>query len=345
MKQTDFARHLTTFLSKYLPGQRNMSTNTIISYRDTFKLFLIFCETEKKKKADRIDLTYISREIVAEYLMWLEEKRKCCISTRNQRLAAFRSFFHYISTTAPEMLLVCQKIFNIPMKKNAKKVMSYFSPDGLHLLLKQPDTTTQQGRRDHALLVLLYDSAARVQELVDLSVRDVRFEDPTTVTLCGKGRKTRIVPISSKTASILKQYLIEKCWLKNTSSLDFPAFMNSRKFKLSRAGVSHILKKYVDTARKVNPGLIPHTVSPHSLRHSKAIHLLNSGVPLIYIRDFLGHASITTTEIYAKVDTEEKRKALENAYETPSQKIELNWKADKGLMTWLANLCFESNIM
>lgn len=338
MKETDFARHLTYFLSKYLPGQRNMSTNTITSYRDTFKLFLIFCET-KKKKADRIELTDISRDLIAEYLAWLEEKRECCISTRNQRLAALRSFFHYVSTTAPEMLLVCQKIFNIPMKKNAKKVMSYFSPEGLHLLLKQPDTMTRQGRRDHALLVLLYDSAARVQELVDLRVRDVRFEDPATITLQGKGRKSRIVPISSKTASILKQYLTEKCWLENTSTLDFSVFMNSRKFKLSRAGVSHILRKYVDTARKENQGLIPQIVSPHSLRHSKAVHLLRSGVALIYIRDFLGHASITTTEIYVKVDAEAKRKALEGAYETPSQEIEPNWKADKGLMVWLADLC------
>ena len=339
MKVTDFARHLTGFLSKYLPGQRNLSANTIASYRDAFKLFLIFCEAEKKKKVDRLKLADISRELVVEYLVWLEEQRCCSISTRNQRLAAFRSFFHYVSSSAPETLLICQKILNIPMKKNAQQIMSYFSPEGLHLLLEQPDTSTRQGRRDHAMLSLLYDSAARVQELADLCVRDVRLENPVTVTLRGKGRKTRIVPITSKTVSIIKQYFHEKGWLGKSASLDFPVFMNSRQSKLSRAGIAHILGKYVDSARKVNEGLIPKTASPHSLRHSKAVHLLRSGVPLIYIRDFLGHVSVTTTEIYAKVDTEERRKALENAYEIPSQDLVPDWEADKGLMAWLGDLC------
>lgn len=339
MKETDFARHLTGFLSKYLPGQRNLSPNTIASYRDAFKLFLTFCEVKKKKKVDRLKLIDISRELVVEYLLWLEEQRYCSLSTRNQRLAAFRSFFHYVSMSAPETLLVCQKILNIPMKKNARPIMSYFSPEGLHLLLKQPDTSTRQGRRDHALLVLLYDSAARVQELADLCIRDIRLENPATVTLRGKGRKTRIVPVTSKTVSILNQYFHEKGWRGNTGILDFPVFMNNRHLKLSRAGIAHILSKYVESARKINEGLIPQTVSPHSLRHSKAVHLLRSGVPLIYIRDFLGHASITTTEIYAKVDTEERRKALENAYEIPSQDLVPDWEADKGLMAWLGDLC------
>ena len=339
MKETDFARHLTAFLSKYLPGQRNLSANTIASYRDAFKLFLTFCEVEMKKKVDRLKLVDISRELVVEYLVWLEEKRFCSISTRNQRLAALRSFFHYVSTSAPEALLVCQKILNIPMKKTAQQIISYFSPEGLHLLLEQPDTTTRQGRRDHALLVLLYDSAARVQELADLCVRNVRLENPATVTLRGKGRKTRIVPLTSKTLSILKQYFNEKGWIGKSASLDFPVFMNTRRLKLSRAGITHILNKYVEAARKIHKGLIPETSSPHSLRHSKAIHLLRSGVPLIYIRDFLGHASVTTTEIYAKVDTEERRKALENAYEIPSQDLVPDWEADKGLMAWLGDLC------
>ena len=339
MKETDFAFHLTGFLSKYLPAQRNLSGNTITSYRDAFKLFLIFCEKEKKKNVNRIILADITRELVVEYLVWLEEQRGCCISTRNQRLAAFRSFFHYVSASAPETMLVCQKILNIPMKKNAKQIMSYFSPEGLHLLFEQPGTSTRQGRRDNALLVLLYDSAARVQELADLCVRDLRLESPATVTLHGKGRKSRIVPITSKTSSILKQYFHEKGWIGKTASLDFPVFMNSRQFKLSRAGIAHILTKYVEAARRINEALIPRSVSPHGLRHSKAIHLLRSGVPLIYIRDFLGHVSVTTTEIYAKVDVEERRKALECAYEAPSQELVPNWEADKGLMAWLADLC------
>jgi site-specific recombinase XerD len=226
------------------------------------------------------------------------------------------------------------------MKKCSKKVMNYFSPEGLNLLLKQPDTTTPRGRRDHALLVLLYDSAARVQELAELKVRDVRLENPSTVTLHGKGRRIRIVPISNKTASIIESYLSEKGYLKNINALEFPLFSNNRKFNLSRAGISYILKKYVESAKKINKGILPQNVSPHSLRHSKAVHLLRSGVPLIYIRDFLGHFSVTTTEVYARIDAEGKRKVLEEAYEIPFQNDQIpDWENDMNLNVWLTNFC------
>jgi site-specific recombinase XerD len=187
--------------------------------------------------------------------------------------------------------------------------------------------------------VLLYDTAARVQEIVELRVRDVRFERPATVTLHGKGRKIRVVPITAKTASIIECYFQEKGWIGKTGALDLPVFMNSRKCKLSRAGVAHILAKHVKSMSLNESHHVPAFVSPHCLRHSKAIHLLRSGVPLIYIRDFLGHVSVTTTEIHAKVDAEEKRKALEGAYEVPSQEIVPEWENDQGLNSWLSELC------
>ena len=217
--------------------------------------------------------------------------------------------------------------------------MSFFSPEGLHLLLSQPDTTTRNGRRDHAMLVLLYDTAARVQEIIDVAVRDIRLEEPATVTLHGKGRKTRVVPISAKTASIMERYLKERGCIGATGSLDFPVFTNSRKCKLTRAGVAHILDRYVKSMSTNESRHLPQSASPHTLRHSKAVHLLRSGVPLIYIRDFLGHASVTTTEIYAKVDAEETRKALEGAYEVPAQEAVPEWEKDRSLMSWLSELC------
>jgi site-specific recombinase XerD len=225
------------------------------------------------------------------------------------------------------------------MKKLARQPMSFFSPEGLHILLSQPDTTTRKGRRDHALLVLLYDSAARVQEMCDLRVRDVRLEQPATVTLHGKGHKTRAIPITTKTASIMQAYFDERGWIGESGTLDFPVFMNSRRSKLTRAGVAHILAKHVKTMSIAGSSYVPASVSPHCLRHSKAVHLLRSGVPLIYIRDLLGHVSITTTEIYAKVDAEQKRKALEVAYEVPSQEVVPEWQTDKGLIAWLSELC------
>ena len=339
MGETDFARHIAGFLSRYLPGQRNLSTNTIASYRDAVKLFLVFCQADRKMKPDQIQISDISPELLTAYLGWLEGVRRCGIATRNQRLAAFKSFFHYVAAMEPEHLLSCQRILGLPMKKLARGPMSFFSPEGLHLLLSQPDTTTRKGRRDHALLTLLYDSAARVQEICDLRVRDVRFEQPATVTLRGKGRKTRIVPITAKTASIMEAFLKERGWVGESHVLDFPLFMNSRRYKLTRAGVAHILARHVRTMSLTGSQLVPASVSPHCLRHSKAVHLLRSGVPLIYIRDFLGHASVTTTEIYAKVDAEQKRKALEAAYEVPSQEVVHQWESDKGLMTWLSELC------
>jgi integrase/recombinase XerD len=337
--ETDFARHLLGFLSHYLPGQRNLSTNTIASYRDAMKLFLVFCETVQKLKPQKIRISDISPQLLADYLGWLERQRHCSVSTRNQRLAAFKSFFHYVAAAEPQHLLACQRILGIPMKKVARRPMSFFSPEGLHRLLSQPDTSTPQGRRDHALLVLLYDSAARAQEICDLRVRDLRFERPATLRLQGKGRKTRIIPLTTKTSAIMEDYLRERGWIGKSTTLDFPLFMNRRKNKLTRAGVAHILAKYVRAVSATDSVDLPPSVSPHSLRHSKAVHLLRSGVPLIYIRDFLGHASVTTTEIYATVDAEDKRKALEGAYELPSQEIVPEWEKDKGLLAWLSQLC------
>jgi len=339
MAETDFARHIAGFLSCYLPGQRNLSTNTIASYRDAMKLFLVYCETDRKMKPDKIRISDISPEILTAYLGWLERVRHSGVATRNQRLAAFKSFFHYVATMEPEHLLACQRILGLPMKKFARRPMSFFSPEGLHLLLSQPHTATRRGRRDHALLVLLYDSAARVQEICDLRVRDVRLEQPATVTLHGKGRKTRVVPITAKSASIMEAYLEERGWIGTSGTLDFPVFINSRKDKLTRAGVAHILARHVKTMSLIDSGHVPSSVSPHCLRHSKAVHLLRSGVPLIYIRDFLGHISVTTTEIYAKVDAEEKRKALEGAYEVPAQQVVPDWQGNTGLMSWLSELC------
>jgi len=337
--ETDFARHIASFLSRYLPGQRNLSPNTIASYRDAVKLFLLFCDTVRKMKPDKIRISDISPELLTEYLAWLERERRCGLSTRNQRLAAFKSFFHYVAATQPEHLLLCQRILGIPMKKLARRPMSYFSPEGLHRLLSQPDTTTPRGRRDHALLVLLYDSAARVQEICDLRVRDLRLEPPATLSLHGKGRKTRIIPLTAKTASMMEDYLKERRWADASDAVDFPVFTNSQRSKLTRAGVAHILAKHVKRMSATDSHLVPPSVSPHSLRHSKAVHLLRSGIPPIHIRDFLGHVSVTTTEIYAKVDAEQKRKALEGAYEVPSQEVVPDWQNDKGLMAWLSELC------
>ena len=335
----DFSMLLTSFLSKHLPGQRNVSTNTVMSYRDNFKLFIHYCTDEQGLSLKSIQMQCIDRKMILEYLGWLEQKRGCSISTRNQRLAAFKSFFHYVSAETPDYLFQCQQIISIPMKKTAGKVMNFLSPEGIHHLLMQPDTRTWKGRRDHALLVLIYDAALRVQELVDLQIHALRLESTAVVQVFGKGRKARTIPLNGKTAGIVGDYITE-LKKRTHSTADSSLFQNSRGSKLTRVGISEILNKYV--AMMKDNGLAQYfmgPISPHSLRHSKAIHLLRSGVPLIYIRDYLGHVSVTTTEIYARVDAEEKRKAVENAYPVQSQEKIPKWEKDKDLLEWLTNLC------
>ena len=209
MKTNDFSRYLTNFLSLYLPGHKNASVNTIASYRDAFKLLLAFCDEIKGMKPEKITLLKLTKDLVMEFLTWLEKERKCSISTRNQRLAALHAFFRYIQKESPENLFEIQKILAIPYKKKTKPMVPYLTANELKVLLEQPDLKTKDGRRDLVLLAVLYDTAARVQELVDLRIRDVRLTSPAVITLHGKGDKSRLVPVMGKTRTLLQQYLEE----------------------------------------------------------------------------------------------------------------------------------------
>ena len=199
---------------------------------------------------------------------------------------------------------------------------------------------SRQGRRDLVLLVLMYDSAARVSELIDLKVGDIRLSSPAVVTLHGKGDKTRQVPIIGKTKDHLAAYLEEhKRYHWGIATKDTPVFFNQQRKKLSRWGVSYILKKYVKMASKNSKFNIDFAVTPHVLRHSKSMGLLNAGINIVYIRDFLGHCSVVTTEIYARADSEMKRKAIESVYMDLSPGEMPKWEENEDLMYWLQNLC------
>lgn len=336
MKPTDFSYYLTRFLSKFLPGEMGASKNTIESYRFSFILFLRFLNEVKQIPAEKVTLYMITREVVIEYLDWIEQERNCSVSTRNVRLAALHSFFRYLQYENPDNLSEWQRILSIPIKKSNKKSFSYFTLDGIKLLLEMPNLSTKNGRRDLALLTLLYDTGARVQEINDLTPSRIRFDKPYTVKLIGKGNKARIVPLMEPTIRILKQYMEENGLLHSYANL-CPLFFNKRKEKLTRAGVNYILSKYTNLARKKNSALIPEEVSCHCLRHSKAMHMLQSGVNLVYIRDFLGHSSVQVTEIYAKVDSKQKREAIEKAYVDVTPAEEPIWQKNMDLLTWLKN--------
>lgn len=337
MNPTCFARYMSKYLTEYLPGIQGVSYNTIASKRDAYILLLKYLDDTQNIKAEDVDIPLLSRETIIKYLEWLEKSRGSSVSTRNIRLAAIKSLFSYIQTQTPDYIYQCQQILSIPRKKEPGHTLEYLTVEGIKSVLNAVETSSRTGLRDLTLLSLMYDSAARVQEIADLSVNDFRAEKPSTLRLTGKGSKTRIVPLMSTTSDLVSKY-ISIYHPSYRGEYNVPLFSNRKKEKLTRAGIAYILKKYIKIAREKQPDLIPETVSPHGLRHSKSMHMLQAGVPLIYIRDFLGHSEISTTEIYARCDSEQKRKAIENTCPSITKSETPMWQKDTSLLGWLQSL-------
>lgn len=338
MKQAaDFSRHITIFFTRHLPDRKGASINTVQSYRDCFVLLFQYMESGHGIKPEKIYLKTIRRHHIEGFLDWLEESRGCTAATRNVRLAAVHSFYRFMQYEQPDRLEQWQEILSIPQKKSKAGTMNYASLDGIRLLLEMPDRTTRQGARDLALLSLMYDSGARVQEVADLKASMVRLASPSTVRLSGKGGKSRIVPMMEAQVRILKPYM-EKNGLLRPENQEHQLFVNQQGGKLTRAGISHILQKYVSRAHAKDPLLFPEKFSCHCMRHSKAMHMLQAGINLVYIRDFLGHESIQTTEIYARADSKQKRDAMEKAYSDIMPETEALWETNKNVMEWLKQL-------
>lgn len=246
MKTTDFAKHLTAFFGNYLPGVKNLSENTILSYRDAFRLLLVFFRDIRGIAPEKLSFKMFNVELVCDFLNWLQNERNCSIATRNQRLIAIHAFFRYVQVQEPKQIFLCQQILQIPTKKYQQSIVAHLSPEQMKALLAAPDSSTHRGRRDMTLLSVLYDTGARVQELCDLCVKDIRLEHPAIITLTGKGRKIRHVPILGTTVELLRIYLKENKIFLNGNP-DAPLFFNQRYSKLTRGGVSHILQKYAES--------------------------------------------------------------------------------------------------
>jgi site-specific recombinase XerD len=291
-------------------------------------------EQNKNISVNKLLIKDITKQTVVEFLNWIQTVRESSNATRNLRLIAIHSFFKYIQYYAPDNLYEYQNILSIKVKKKKEAAISYLTLEGIKLLLEQPDRTTFKGLRDLALLSLMYDTGARVQEIIDLTPSALRLDKPMTVRVTGKGNKTRIIPLLEDQVKILNRYLIENSLTKPCNG-SHPLFFNSRKEKLTRAGVTYILLKYADMARKINMNLIPNNLSCHGIRHTRAMHLLQAGVNLVYIRDLMGHKSITTTEIYAKADSKQKREALEKAYVDVVSNTEPLWQENMDILKWL----------
>lgn len=334
-KPTDLAVRLEAFLGTFLPGQRGMSYHTVKNYSYAFLLLYEYFREVRRITEDRLCLRHITPDEIISYLAWLEEVRNNGCATRNQRLAAIHCFFRYLQSVEPTLIAQCQRILAIQMKRSPRwHVQNHLSPNTVKEILSKPNLNTRNGRRDAALMVLLYDSGIRVNELCTLTPNQIRIEKPCHVAVYGKGRKRRIVPLLSATMDILIPYMKES-GLLDSEQQNNPLFFNRQGNCLTRSGVRYIIRKY---SVKLSEADADTHISPHTFRHSKAMHLLQSGNPLVVIQSVLGHSDIKTTMVYARADLDMMRKALQSSTtNAPSYKNPPKWSKPE-ILEWLRQL-------
>ena len=331
MNKNTFSYHLTKYFAEYLPKQTAASPNTILSYRDTFVQLMGFYKSECHLPPEKLEYGDFTAANIEAFLSHLEATRGISISTRNQRLAAIHAFFRYLQYRDPAGFEQCAQVLSVPFKKVPVTPMNYMSVEEVQLLFSIPDQRQDSQLRDLSIMVLLYETGARVQELIDLCPVNIRFSATVVAELHGKGNKTRLVPVNADAAAIVRNY-IRRC---NRTGASEPLFVNRKGEKLTRAGIQYIIDKYVSTARIQRPELFKNKITNHCFRHSKAMHLLEAGVNLIYIRDLLGHTSVVTTEIYAKTNPTVKEEQLKKhciSVKTPQR---YSGKQKEDLIDWL----------
>lgn len=325
-----FSKYMTDFFTNYLKQEKGCSNNTILAYRDTFKLFLRFLKN-KKINIKNFDIKDFTKDLVIEFLDDVESKSS--IATRNIRKAAINSFCNYIMYEEPISLENINSILSISPKKATHKLVEYLSDSDMKLLLEQPDINKQKEKNDLILLSVLYDTGTRISEFINIKLKDVSLQKPYSIKVLGKGNKCREIPILEKTANLLKKYIDENNIIQSEQYL----FCNSRGEKYSRKGISHKIDKYSNRA-KIKSQTFPDKVHPHMFRHTKAVSMLNSGIDILIISNFLGHSSIETTMVYAKVTDENKRKILEKAYFDTESKELPDWIKNNDIMEFLESL-------
>lgn len=299
---------VTTFFTSHLSAERGLSTNTVASYSDCMKLLIDFLCKRRGLQTEAVEIRMIDTALVLDFLDDLEKKRGNSPSSRNQRLAAIKTFFHFLARTVPELMLHNEQIQAIQLKKTDHKTPPSLSHEEVAAILSIPDTNTLLGARDKALLQIIYNTGARVQELADCTVADLRLDALPTVTLTGKGRKTRVNPLWKETVQILSYYL----QLREQSGIHCQQlFVNVKGQTLTRSGIARRVTQLAQAASRHCPSLNNRAVSPHTFRHTTALHLIEAGNDITIVRDWLGHADLKTTSLYIEISAERKRKALE----------------------------------
>jgi site-specific recombinase XerD len=301
---------LESFFHHRLTSQRNASPSTIASYRDALRLLVLFVSKRMGREPCRLEVEALDRDVILDFLDHLEQGRGNSIQTRNARLTAIRSFFHHVAANDPASLGIAQRVLAIPSKRCGTEVTRHLSRHETTALIDAPDQKTPRGRRDRALLLFLARTGARISEAIDVDAADVQLGRPRQVRLRGKGRKERMVPLADDLAKALETLLHERGLGRHDPC---PLFVGAHGQQLTRFGATHIVRRAVAGASKQVPELGRKHVSPHVLRHSFAMTLLQSGVDLLTIQAWLGHAQVATTHRYAEADVEMMRRGLDQA--------------------------------
>lgn len=330
-KPTSFSRLLENYFIDYLMNQRQVSHHTVRSYRDTFRLLLKYAKKQCNKPPGKIILDDLNAEFIRQFLNYLEESRGISANSRNQRLAAIHSFFHYVSIELPEKSGLIDRVLAIPQKRHARALIDYLIHHEIDSLLKQPDQSCVLGRRDYALILLAIQTGLRASELINLRTSDVQCGATAYISCMGKGRKERTVPLTKVTSKVIQAWITEQ-----QENRDRYLFLNARGQKLSLDGLEYIIRKYALKAQACCPSLLKKKVTPHVLRHTTAMQLLQSGVDIATIALWLGHESIETTHIYLEADLKLKEDALSKT--APPGVVSKRFKANDKLLAFLDTL-------
>jgi len=318
------------FLLEHLVAERNLARNTQRSYRDALVLLIPFISAKQHQSVDRLTVISVSADLVRLFLAHLEQSRKCSIPTRNQRLAAIHALARFVGEHSPEHISWCGQIRSIPFKKASKTIIPYLDKPEMDALLGAPDRQTAQGRRDHALMLFLYNSGARAEEAAQVLIKELDLPG-YSIKIRGKGGKERQCPLWPSTLEELRPLIVNRPPAARV-------FLNRCGHPLTRFGIYAMVERYVRRLQSQMPSLAAKRVSPHSIRHTTASHLLRAGVDINTVRAWLGHVSLDTTNIYAEIDLEMKAKALAKCEVTETSKSKRHWRDDPALMTFLRTL-------
>ncbi len=335
-KQSMLFDYVERFFQDYLKEQRSVSFNTILAYRDTLRLLFNFACQHLGKITVNLEIDDLTLDVVLAFLSHIETSRKNKTTTRNSRLAALKTFFTYLCSQDPIKTVQFQKIVFIPIKRPLKQPADYIQKEQLQALLQSIGRATPLDRRDYCLIYLLYNTGARVSEICDLRVENIRFESPAMISLLGKGRKIRQIPLWKETINLLKDYMIEHRIIQNPQA---KIFSSQRGEPLNRFSVRRIIQRRVEAANQSCPHLALKNVTPHTFRHTTAMHLLQAGVDLTVIKSWLGHVNLSTTHDYIEIDLDMKRKALSACVPLePPEALKKVTDRNRDVIRWLDSL-------